>query len=388
MDFPDYKMQLNSMTLRFKDNDSLLESQFREYFTVKNLNHFRFCCVMSIIFLSSWELIDYLFYRSDFFSFLEIKMVVILFFIGGVIFSFVDSFPPFEQSLSSFFVLLVGLSFCLMIYITSSTYIYPLIFGIVFNYIFNYTFIRIRFIYAAFVGFLLFFLIFLLLTFGVYTLDSNQVFALIYFFLILNFLGMIISYTMEYSYRKEFYLLNSLKIEKENEILLIQEKLYQDEMTGLYNRKALDKFLEKKVRQNRMSGIQSYICYIDLDQLKFVNDNMGHKAGDLYIVTMAQFIKKNIRNKDLAFRLGGDEFLIFLNNCESGNVIIDRILNDFTEKTKELFNGFTGSFSYGLVSIVDYHERDFLELISIADKLMFRNKKEKGIVRGAAGPVN
>jgi diguanylate cyclase (GGDEF)-like protein/PAS domain S-box-containing protein len=86
-----------------------------------------------------------------------------------------------------------------------------------------------------------------------------------------------------------------------------------DGLTGLYNRGYFQSELERVVERARRAGNQSYaLLYIDLDNFKYVNDTLGHAAGDRVLIEVAAILNKRARKSDLIARLGGDEFAVLL----------------------------------------------------------------------------
>ena len=86
----------------------------------------------------------------------------------------------------------------------------------------------------------------------------------------------------------------------------------------------------------------------------------------------------------MAFRIGGDEFFIIFDSCtyEQSKKIMERMRIRFDKKAKNMFKNFSGSFSYGSISILDHIDDRPEELIKKADNLMLLNKKERHIKRG------
>lgn len=82
-----------------------------------------------------------------------------------------------------------------------------------------------------------------------------------------------------------------------------------DYLTGLPNRLFLAEVLERRLKQGASHGFQTAIMYIDLDGFKFVNDTLGHEAGDTLLRQATQRLQDCIRNTDTLARVGGDEFL-------------------------------------------------------------------------------
>lgn len=86
-----------------------------------------------------------------------------------------------------------------------------------------------------------------------------------------------------------------------------------DGLTGLYNRTYFQQELERVVERARRSGnLNCAILYIDLDNFKYVNDTLGHAAGDRLLMEVAGILHKRARKSDLIARFGGDEFTVLL----------------------------------------------------------------------------
>lgn len=151
-----------------------------------------------------------------------------------------------------------------------------------------------------------------------------------------------------------------------------------DTLTGCYNRGMGIALLENEIKNiRRNKGIFS-ICYIDVNGLKYVNDNFGHFEGDELIVTMCKSIKKAIREKDILCRLGGDEFLVLFSNSEVKNVenIVERIKSNINMENEKKLKAYYISFSYGTFE-VDYDSNLSIdEIIRKADAKMYENKQK------------
>lgn len=93
----------------------------------------------------------------------------------------------------------------------------------------------------------------------------------------------------------------------------LKDMAEHDGLTGLYNRSYFQQELERVVeRAKRAGGICCALLYIDLDNFKYINDTLGHTAGDRLIVEIASLLSKRARKSDLIARIGGDEFSVLL----------------------------------------------------------------------------
>src|SRR4029077_10239049 len=85
-----------------------------------------------------------------------------------------------------------------------------------------------------------------------------------------------------------------------------------DALTGLYNRRSMDHLLQREVALSERHGRPLTIFMVDMDLFKQINDAHAHAAGDYLLKTFADCVRITLRKTDLAFRYGGDEFVIAL----------------------------------------------------------------------------
>jgi diguanylate cyclase (GGDEF)-like protein len=85
-----------------------------------------------------------------------------------------------------------------------------------------------------------------------------------------------------------------------------------DALTGLYNRRSLESLLQREVALAERHGVPLSLVIIDMDRFKQINDSHGHAAGDHLLKAFADCVRITLRKTDLAFRYGGDEFVIAL----------------------------------------------------------------------------
>ena len=105
-----------------------------------------------------------------------------------------------------------------------------------------------------------------------------------------------------------------------------------DALTGLYNRRSLDQLMQREVALAERHGTSLSIVMIDLDKFKEVNDAHGHAAGDHMLRSFADCVRITLRKTDLAFRYGGDEFLVALpqTGVEQAQAVVQKLRQAFT----------------------------------------------------------
>lgn len=103
----------------------------------------------------------------------------------------------------------------------------------------------------------------------------------------------------------------------------LKELAVRDALTELFNRRYLQEMLEVEFSRSKRSETSPAILMIDSDQLKEINDKYGHKAGDDFLVHIANVIRESIRAGDIACRYGGDEFVVVMGNV-SDDIALER----------------------------------------------------------------
>lgn len=152
-----------------------------------------------------------------------------------------------------------------------------------------------------------------------------------------------------------------------------------DILTGTLNRRAGIIVLEKQIQLCKRSGWDLTICYIDVDGLKEVNDSYGHQEGDDYILFVTNVLKDIIRESDGLCRLGGDEFLLVLPECDiaKAQLVMRRIEKALDEYNARSAKPYKLSFSYGLVAYDFQEQPNIGRLIARADMEMYKHKHKK-----------
>ena len=142
-----------------------------------------------------------------------------------------------------------------------------------------------------------------------------------------------------------------------------------DSLTGLFNRHYFQQELERTVARVARSGADCALFYLDLDQFKYINDTLGHAAGDQLLIEISNLVSSHVREGDLLARFGGDEFTLLVYNIKSNDV--SKVAENFRslfENYKFHFEGknFNITSSIG-ASIIDAGVVSADEVLSHAD---------------------
>lgn len=174
-------------------------------------------------------------------------------------------------------------------------------------------------------------------------------------------------------------------IKNQVQIAISKYKLYEelfyssryDKLTNVYNRRYFEDLFDGYINKSTKYKENFSLVVFDLNELKFVNDNYGHLAGDELIKAFAKNLSECIRSSDILVRLGGDEFVGVFFKTSSQNLI--KKFEDLIENFKNnqiVFEGnnITCSFSYGIAEFPE-DSNNYKELIKIADKRMYKYKQ-------------
>jgi len=131
----------------------------------------------------------------------------------------------------------------------------------------------------------------------------------------------------------------------ESKILMskLRDTSLKDAMTGLYNRRFLEEFIDTITKQTKRDDMTYSIMMLDVDFFKKVNDTYGHDVGDKVIAKIGDVVRNSIRESDLAIRYGGEEFIVMLHNAnDKGTMkIASKIHSEFAKLIFDVGNGKT-----------------------------------------------
>ena len=147
-----------------------------------------------------------------------------------------------------------------------------------------------------------------------------------------------------------------------------ERRANHDSKTGLFNYNVAKKHIEMAL--SMQDGTKYLLAMFDLDNFKGANDKYGHLFGDEILAAIAERLRKNMRSMDIAARMGGDEFIFFMEYQDDFMPQIKRIFEHLTEPYKD----FPIGVSMGIVT-TEYYTGDYDELFKLADEAMYNIKK-------------
>lgn len=152
-----------------------------------------------------------------------------------------------------------------------------------------------------------------------------------------------------------------------------------DELTALHNRRGFLTLAEQQLKiANRIKKVIS-LFFFDLDGMKWINDTLGHKEGDRALKDTADVLRDTFRDSDIIARIGGDEFVVMaVEGTEiKAQAFADRLVEEIEKHNSSAGRPYTLSLSMGVAHYDPEKPCLIDELLGIADKLMYENKRAK-----------
>jgi diguanylate cyclase (GGDEF)-like protein len=168
-------------------------------------------------------------------------------------------------------------------------------------------------------------------------------------------------------------------------LLDTEEVAIIDDLTGIYNKRYFMQYSSVLIEKARRDKENCYLLYFDIDFFKKINDTYGHDTGDKVLIEIASRIKSRIRGSDLFARIGGEEFIIFMNNTDDTGIskVAERLRLSICGKKFECGNGLSleVSSSVGVSKIIDFSvdraiHNTMEKAISNADSALYTAKKD------------
>ena len=163
----------------------------------------------------------------------------------------------------------------------------------------------------------------------------------------------------------------------------IEEKLEKlvriDSLTGCYSRGYGLGLLDRQIKLSYRSKSPLLLAFLDIDNFKSINDTLGHDEGDKALKEVSSLFKSTLREIDIICRMGGDEFLLIFpdNSLKDASLIRERLNKNLTKLNQTLKKSYKIGLSIGLSCYDPDNPQSADELIRIADKKMYEDKKNK-----------
>lgn len=169
----------------------------------------------------------------------------------------------------------------------------------------------------------------------------------------------------------------TIALENANMYLKMEQATLTDDLTKLYNNRYCNQFLDDFLAKRSGSQTKISLIFLDIDFFKLVDDNFGHLVGSETLKHVGTRIKMVIREKDVAVRYGGDEYIVLLPDTdkETASFIAERIREEIFREPFHIFDNkkFNISVTLGVATFPD-DAKDRDELIGKADKAMYEGK--------------
>jgi diguanylate cyclase (GGDEF)-like protein/PAS domain S-box-containing protein len=153
-----------------------------------------------------------------------------------------------------------------------------------------------------------------------------------------------------------------------------------DELTGLLNRRGFLIFAQKHFEVAKRNKRPFSILYLDLNEMKKINDEFGHKEGDQALIDISNILKKSFRASDIIARIGGDEFTVLISEpprSELERTVAQHIQDNLRVHNEQTEKGYKLSGSMGMVHYDPEHPSSVEELLARADELMYEHKQHR-----------
>lgn len=173
--------------------------------------------------------------------------------------------------------------------------------------------------------------------------------------------------------------LESSNRERQAMIAKLKSLSLLDDLTKLYNRRGFLAESRERLEKSQHAKTKVFFLFMDLDNLKWINDSWGHQKGDQALILFSEILQKALRRSDVKGRLGGDEFAVLVEESEglTPEILLERLQDKIDSFNREDRLPFQLSISMGLSFYDPDHPCSIDELLIRADKLMYEQKRGK-----------
>jgi diguanylate cyclase (GGDEF)-like protein len=151
-----------------------------------------------------------------------------------------------------------------------------------------------------------------------------------------------------------------------------------DELTGLYNRRRFFVLTEQYLKVAIRTKGRLLLLFIDMDDLKWINDHYGHNEGDQALINFARILRETFRESDIIARIGGDEFVVlFVSTDENSEILVTRLQKNLKDYNARRLRRYRLSISVGTAQFDPDDPISIDQLLSKADASMYAEKRKK-----------
>jgi diguanylate cyclase (GGDEF)-like protein/PAS domain S-box-containing protein len=185
--------------------------------------------------------------------------------------------------------------------------------------------------------------------------------------------------TVEGKLKKVLSKLRESNRERQQMIQKLKDSSIRDDLTGLYNRRGFYMFAREYLSLANRKKNTMFLLFMDIDDLKKINDTFGHHIGDAALVKLAEILKSTFRSSDIKGRMGGDEFSVFpMDSSQAGvEIAMNRLKENIEALNSSGETPFKLSVSMGVACYDPQYPATLDELLVRADKLMYEQKRQK-----------
>lgn len=162
------------------------------------------------------------------------------------------------------------------------------------------------------------------------------------------------------------------------EVANLKGLTFTDDLTGLFNQRYLEVILDRELSLAKRNDVRFSILFLDMDHFKAVNDTHGHLIGSRLLYEVGQEIKRTLRESDVCFRYGGDEFVIILahTGLEDAMIVAERIRLQVEKKRFLAREGLDIRLTASIgVASVPEHASTKVQILKAADEALYGVKK-------------
>jgi diguanylate cyclase (GGDEF)-like protein len=160
----------------------------------------------------------------------------------------------------------------------------------------------------------------------------------------------------------------------------IAQKAHVDKLTGVLNRARMMELTERRMQRNQRSGQSTYVCLLDIDFYKEINDTYGHAAGDVVLQTISDRLARTTRVNDLVGRYGGDEFLVVFDGVDmtTAKAMIEEIRHRLGDEPIDLGERLVAVTTSAGLAVATGTEPTLhvREVVAEADKALYAAKRD------------